>query len=460
MRVVSFFAGCGGLDLGFEQAGFDVVWANEFEPHCRATYLRNHPDTEFVMGDICKIDPRAIPDCDGFIGGPPCQSWSVAGKQKGLEDERGQLFLKYIDMIEAKQPKFFVIENVKGLLDSVFKYVFIMFLDRLDKAGYDVKWELLDAANYRIPQNRERVFIVGFRKDLHIDYTFPAPTCTEPITLERAIGDIKEQPNFYKGGDEVNPNDSRPNHDVLASGFSAYYYRGNRRRGWNQPAFTIHATADNAPLHPSSPKMLYFGHEKWEFQANKKNQYRRLSVRECARIQTFPDNFIFEGTDIKAQYKMIGNAVPPRLGNVLANPSLQHSPTCNPRKGSAFQRGLCKRQSAILAYWSATAKGRTTNASSSKTVFTMCEAMGEQDRCSRKIAPSSPSTCSCTTRMMPYSTSWMAKNPYLPMPPSSHRLASMSPARRTSVSVSRTKRASTSAHLFTTNVATHHYSQH
>ena len=81
MRVVSFFAGCGGLDLGFEQAGFDVLWANEFEPHFRATYLRNHPDTEFVLGDICKIDPRAIPDCDDFIGGPPCQSWSVAGRR-------------------------------------------------------------------------------------------------------------------------------------------------------------------------------------------------------------------------------------------------------------------------------------------------------------------------------------------------------------------------------------------
>ena len=148
------------------------------------------------------------------------------------------------------------------------------------------------------------------------------------------------------------------------------------------------------------------------------------------------------------------------LGNVLAKSSLLHSPTCNLRKGSVFLRLLCKRSSTMLASLSATAKGRTTNASSSKTVFTMCEAMGEQDRCSRKIAPSSPSTCSCTTRMMPYSTSWMAKNPYLPMPPSSHRLASMSPARRTSVSVSRTKRASTSAHLFTTNVATHHYSQH
>ena len=318
MRVVSFFAGCGGLDLGFEQAGFNVVWANEFEPNCRATYIRNHPNTEFVLGDICKIDPNSIPDCDGFIGGPPCQSWSVAGKQKGLEDERGQLFLKYIDMIEAKQPKFFVIENVKGLLDSVFKYVFIMFLDRLGKAGYDVKWDLLDAANFRIPQNRERVFIVGFRKDLHIDYKFPAPTSTEPITLEQAISDILEKPSPYKGKESLIPNNSRPNHDVLTSGFGTYYYRGNRRRGWKQPSFTIHSTAENAPLHPSSPKMLYFGHEKWEFQKEKINEYRRLSVRECARIQTFPDNFIFEGVDITAQYKMIGNAVPPRLGNVLA----------------------------------------------------------------------------------------------------------------------------------------------
>ena len=318
MNVVSFFAGCGGLDLGFEQTGFRVVWANEFEPVVRDTYLRNHPDTEFVLADFNTITPNDVPDCDGFIGGPPCQSWSVAGKQKGLEDERGQLFLKYIDMIEAKQPKFFLIENVKGLLDSVFELVFIMFLERLDRAGYNVKWELLDAVNYCIPQNRERVFIVGFRKDLHINYKFPVPTSTEPIALERAISDIKEQPLFYNEGDMVKPNAERPNHDVLASSFGDYYYRGNRRRGWQQPSFTIHATADNAPLHPSSPKMLYFGHEKWEFQKDKFSEYRRLSVRECARIQTFPDNFVFEGTDIKAQYKMIGNAVPPRLGKVLA----------------------------------------------------------------------------------------------------------------------------------------------
>lgn len=324
MDVVSFFAGCGGLDLGFEQAGFHVVWANEFEPHCQATYLRNHPDTEFVLGDIRKIDPNTIPDSDGFIGGPPCQSWSVGGKQKGLNDERGQLFLKYIELIQAKQPKFFVIENVKGMLDDKFKDAFEDFVNRLDDAGYDVQWTLLDAVNFRIPQNRERVFFVGFKKELDITYKFPSPTCTEPITLETAIGDITEEPSRFSGNKKKDLTDisrntnHRPNHDVLTSKFGSFYYRGNRRRGWEQPSFTISATADFAPLHPSSPKMMYYGHENWNFQKDKMNEYRRLSVRECARIQTFPDKFIFEYDDIKSAYKMIGNAVPPRLGNEIA----------------------------------------------------------------------------------------------------------------------------------------------
>lgn len=323
-KIVSFFSGCGGLDLGFEQAGFHVVWANEFDTHCRATYIRNHPDTEFVLDDICNIDPVTIPDCDGFIGGPPCQSWSVGGKQKGLDDERGQLFLNYIELINAKKPKFFVIENVKGMLDDKFKIVFDDFVSRLDNAGYVVQWSLLDAVNYCIPQNRERVFFVGFRKELRIKYEFPVPTSIKPITLEQAIGDIKENPRCFYGSmtsysDKEFDNRSRyPNHDVLASKFGSFYYRGNRRRGWQQPSFTINATAAFAPLHPSSPKMVYYGHENWNFQKDKLDKYRRLSVRECARIQTFPDNFIFEYEDIKDAYKMIGNAVPPRFGKEIA----------------------------------------------------------------------------------------------------------------------------------------------
>lgn len=117
MDVVSFFAGCGGLDLGFEQAGFRVVWANDLEPHCRDTYIRNHPNTKFVLGDMRKIDPNLIPECVGFIGGPPCQPWSIGGKQAGLEDERGQLFLKYIEFMELK------VANIKEFSESCRKSI-------------------------------------------------------------------------------------------------------------------------------------------------------------------------------------------------------------------------------------------------------------------------------------------------------------------------------------------------
>ena len=319
MNVVSFFAGCGGLDLGFEQAGFHVVWANEFEPYCRATYERNHPNTEFVLGDVCKIDPNSIPNCDGFIGGPPCQSWSIAGKQKGLEDNRGLLFLKYIELINIKKPKFFVIENVKGMLGDKFKDVFEDFVNRLKNAGYDVQWALLDAVNYRIPQNRERVFFVGFRKGLNINYAFPNPTCEKPVTLERAIGDITEEPFYFNEDKEVKQSKRRRlNHDTYSGFFGDYYKRANRRRDWTKPSFTIHAMADKEPLHPSSPKMHYINHEEWAF-GGKYKDCRRLSVRECARLQTFPDSFEFIYTNIKDGYKMIGNAVPPRMAYILAS---------------------------------------------------------------------------------------------------------------------------------------------
>lgn len=352
MRLASFFAGCGGLDLGFEQAGFNVVWANEFEQHCQATYIRNHPNTEFALGDICKIDPDTIPNCDGFIGGPPCQSWSVGGKQRGLNDERGKLFLKYIELIKAKQPKFFVIENVKGMLDNKFKDVFDDFIVRLDNAGYDVQWALLDAVNFCISQNRERVFFVGFKKELNVTFTFPKPTCVEPTTLERAIGDITEEPNFYSGSRKEDiVEHKRPNHDVLTSKFGPFYYRGNRRRGWKQPSFTINATADFSPLHPSSPKMMYYGHENWSFQMDKLGEYRRMSVRECARIQTFPDDFIFEYDDIRDAYKMIGNAVPPRLGNEIAKAILSALSCLESTSSSLIQSAETRESVVLVGYY-------------------------------------------------------------------------------------------------------------
>ena len=313
MDVVSFFSGCGGLDLGFEKAGFRVVWANEFEPSIHATYEKNHPNTFLCKEDINNISPNDIPDCDAFIGGPPCQSWSVAGKQQGLNDKRGQLFLTYIGMIKEKMPKFFVIENVKGLLDEKFKDVFENFLTKLDEIGYNVKYRLLDAVDYEVPQNRERVFLIGFRHDLGIDYHFPQPSANKPLTLKDSIGDITVTPIPCKENEVMTDSNSYYN-----GKFGPHYYRGNRRRSWDKPSFTIHATGYNIPLHPSSPSMIYNAHEDWSFIKENQHEYRRLTVRECARIQTFPDSFEIDCPNIIDAYKMIGNAVPVRMAETLA----------------------------------------------------------------------------------------------------------------------------------------------
>ena len=148
MKVVSFFSGCGGLDLGFEQAGFEVVWANDNDPAVKETYLRNHPGTYLCLKDMRELSMYEIPECDGFIGGPPCQSWSEGGKQLGLDDERGKMFLTYIQFIQAKQPKFFVIENVKGILSDKHFQTFMKMLDQLRNAGYVVHYQLMNAMDY------------------------------------------------------------------------------------------------------------------------------------------------------------------------------------------------------------------------------------------------------------------------------------------------------------------------
>lgn len=147
MKVVSLFAGCGGLDLGFEQAGFDVIWANEFDPNIHETYRLNHPHTTLNTSDIRTIRGTDVPNCDGIIGGPPCQAWSEGGKQKGLDDPRGRLFLDYIRIVAEKKPKFFVIENVRGILEEQHQKSLDMFLKLLSECGYNITYELLNAAD-------------------------------------------------------------------------------------------------------------------------------------------------------------------------------------------------------------------------------------------------------------------------------------------------------------------------
>ena len=320
MKIVSLFAGAGGLDLGFKKAGFDVVWANEYDKEIWETYEKNHKDVILDKRSITKIEPNEIPNCDGIIGGPPCQSWSEAGALRGIEDNRGQLFFDFIRILEAKQPLFFLAENVSGMLLTRHKDAMDNIKAHFRKAGigYELSVQLLNAKNYGVPQDRKRLFFVGIRKDIGFKFTFPKGD-NNFINLKKAIGDLQESVLPAKEGNYTNgKNCLVPNHEYMNGGFSSIFMSRNRVRSWDEVSFTIQAGGRHAPLHPQAPKMKFIEQNKREFIDGKEHLYRRLSIRECARIQTFPDNFIFYYNNLSAGYKMIGNAVPVRLALAVA----------------------------------------------------------------------------------------------------------------------------------------------
>jgi len=314
--LVSFFSGAGGLDLGFKKAGFNIIWANEFDKSIWATFERNFPETKLDRRSITDIDASEIPSSIGIIGGPPCQSWSEAGARRGIEDKRGQLFYDYIRILKEKQPKFFLVENVSGLLHSRHANAFNGFLKLFSECGYNVSWKLLDANDYNVPENRKRIIIVGYREDMGKKFVFPKPKSHKP-TLKEAIGDLPK-PIPAKPKNKTNGILSIPNHEYMVGSWSPIFMSRNRVRSWDEPSFTIQAGGRQAPLHPDAPLMQKIATNKFAFVKGKENLYRRLSVRECARIQTFPDDFIFEYTDIAVGYKMIGNAVPVNLAFEIA----------------------------------------------------------------------------------------------------------------------------------------------
>lgn len=319
MNLISLFSGAGGLDLGFQIAGFRIMIANEIDAKICPTFRANFPDVHLIEGDIRKLSPSDFPDdIDGIIGGPPCQSWSEGGKQLGLDDERGKMFLTYIDFIQAKLPKFFVIENVKGILGDKHFQTFMKMLDQLKNAGYVVHYQLMNAMDYHVPQERYRVFVVGIRRDIDVNYQFPQPDNSCFIALRQAIGDITEEPREYTSERVDTRYDKLLNHDVYMGPFDERFMARNRVRGWNEVSYTMQAKARNCPLHPQAPKMVYVSRDKQIFRPGYEHLYRRFSVRECARIQTFPDGFRFIYHDVCDGYKMVGNAVPPRLGRAIA----------------------------------------------------------------------------------------------------------------------------------------------
>lgn len=320
MRLISLFSGAGGLDKGFHNAGFRTVIANEFDPKICPTFRANYPDVNLIEGDIRNIPSDVFPEnVTGIIGGPPCQSWSEAGSLKGIEDARGQLFYEYIRILRDTQPLFFVAENVSGMLAKRHADAVIGFMRLFDEAGYDVNLKMLNANDFDVPEDRDRVFYIGFRKDLNIhDFEYPTPLEHKP-TLREAIWDLQETAIPAKEKNHTNGNACKiANNEYFMGAFSPIFMSRNRVRGWDEPGFTVQASGRQCQLHPQAPKMEKVEKNLQRFVPGQEHLYRRMTVREVARVQSFPDDYKFIYEDVNMGYKMIGNAVPVNLAYHVA----------------------------------------------------------------------------------------------------------------------------------------------
>ena len=301
MRIVSLFSGAGGLDLGFSQAGHEIIWANDIDKDACATYRKNIGD-HIICADIKDIDIHSIPDCDIVIGGFPCQCFSMANMRRSIEDERNQLYKFFYSVIKEKQPRFFVAENVKGILSlghgSVIRQIEADFQD----AGYITSVNLVNMADYGVPQTRQRVIILGQRIDISTELTIHIPQKTN----SRLPGK-DNLPNWVSIEEAISrfPDPDLPN-NFLNHIYSAYKVEFRN--------FTGHRPTD---AQKPSPTILARGNGKGGVCAIPHyNGKRRLTIRESAAIQTFPDDFEFIGA-MNSCYRQIGNAVPVHFAYLL-----------------------------------------------------------------------------------------------------------------------------------------------
>ena len=320
MTIISLFSGCGGLDLGFERAGFEIPVANEFDPTIWETFKVNHPNTKLIEGDIRKIKEEDFPDeIDGIIGGPPCQSWSEAGSLRGIDDYRGKLFYEYIRILKSKRPKFFLAENVSGMLANRHSEAVKNILATFKDCGYDVTVTLVNAKDFGVAQERKRVFYIGFRSDLGIDFTFPEGSTQKgnKLTLRDIIWDLQYSAVPAGAKNYHNP-EAVNNNEYFTGSYSTIFMSRNRVKSWDEQAFTVQASGRQCQIHPQAPKMKFISQNKREFVKGKEHLYRRMTIREIARVQGFPDSFKFIYKNTDDAYKMIGNAVPVNLAYEVA----------------------------------------------------------------------------------------------------------------------------------------------
>lgn len=302
MKVVSLFCGAGGLDLGFIQAGHKVIWASDIDEHAVETYRHNIGD-DVQLADIRDVDASSIPDCDVVVGGFPCQGFSVANMGRSASDSRNQLYLELLRVIREKSPAFFVAENVKGLLSLEKGRVFEVILQDFSALGYVVKYRVLNAADYGVPQRRERLIIVGVRNDIGFNFNFPDPTHA-PRERAHLLG-LKPWVSIGEALSDIPEPEEAPH--LLNHTYSKYKlrfngYLGHRRIDPTLPAPTVTARGDN------KGGVVVLHHP---------NNHRRMSARELASTQSFPLDFAFQ-CNRSIAYRLIGNAVPPMLAAAVA----------------------------------------------------------------------------------------------------------------------------------------------
>ena len=302
LKVASLFCGCGGTDVGllgdfdflgkhYESNGMEIVYANDIDDNACNIFKENFgitPDNR----DIREVKSEEIPEFDILTGGFPCQSFSIIAqnpKLLGVKDERGKLFFEMCRILRERQPKCFIAENVKGILTANKKSAFPLILKEFEESGYDVQYRILNSANYGVPQKRERVIIVGFRKDLNIDFSFPDVEIEDEnnfAPLKKVIEKKVDEKYFFS--------------ERAVAGMMKKRESMNKGRAQdiNKPCNTVGAHLAKVSLNSTDPVLM------------EGKRYRRFTPREVARIQSFPDDFELVGSEA-AQYRALGNAIPP-----------------------------------------------------------------------------------------------------------------------------------------------------
>jgi DNA (cytosine-5)-methyltransferase 1 len=316
--IVDLFAGAGGLSEGFREAGFDVVWANDHIPVFCETYRRNHPKTLVFCGDIREINADKIKNdisgrnVDVVIGGPPCQGFSIAGR-RDINDPRNSLFMEFVRMVDGLKPKYFVMENVPGILTMATaknENVVEIIEKEFEKIGYKMKYKKLRAADYGVPQKRQRVIFIGTNTGKPISH--PIPTHSEKPFVTVNGNKIEKWVPVKSMLLPKNKVEKKFFHtQKMIEGFVKRKARNSKNGhgfGWQildpeKPSYTISARY----WKDGSDALVKYSD----------NEVRMLTPLECARIQTFPDNYVFAGSK-RDQYTQIGNAVPVLLAQAIA----------------------------------------------------------------------------------------------------------------------------------------------